>query len=127
MRQTFKCLIEREVLEYALPSDATDPLIPDGCYRAPPHSHWNAPEMLAAFADTLRKQQMLTTAQHMRKGSGRQWAVDMKTICAAKVHHFETLASMLARRGHQSLAQITCAAAEHKLQPLLKALQYVTS
>ena len=62
----------------------------------------------------------------MWKGSRHQWAVDTKTICAAKTHHFDTLASMLARRGHRILAQITQAAAEHKLQPLLKALQYVT-
>ena len=62
----------------------------------------------------------------MWKGNGCQWAVDIKTICNAKVHHFETLAAILARHGHQSLAQITHAAAEHKLQPLLEALQYVT-
>ena len=126
MRHLFKYLIEREELEYALPSDAGDPLIPGGCYKAPPHSRWNTPEMLAVFADTLRKQQILTTTQHMWKGRGRQWAVDMKTICSAKVQHFETLSAILARHGHQSLAQITHAAAEHKLQPLLKALQYVT-
>ena len=44
----------------------------------------------------------------------------------SKVEHFEKLATILARHGHQSLSQITHAAAEHKLQPLLKALQYVT-
>ena len=32
----------------------------------------------------------------------------------------------MAQHSHQSLAQLTHAAAEHKLQPLLKALQYVT-
>ena len=126
MRNLFQYLVEREELEYGLPTDSTDPLIPGGCYRAPPQSRWNTPELMAVFADTLRKQKILTTTQHMWKGRGGRWAVDIKTICSAKVAHFEKLAAILARHGHQSLAQITHAAAEHKLQPLLKALQYVT-
>ena len=52
--------------------------------------------------------------------------MDLNTICNAKVEHFQKLATILAHHGHQSLSQITHAAAEHKLQPLLKALQYVT-
>eukprot|EP00969_Alexandrium_andersonii_P033777 1476327-Alexandrium_andersonii.AAC.2 len=126
MRHLFKYLLEREELEYALPTDSADPLIPGGCYRAPTQSRWNTPEFMAVFADTLRKQAILTTTQHMWKGRRRQWAVDIKTICGARVEHFEKLAAILARHGQQSLAQITHAAAQHKLQPLLKALQYVT-
>ena len=78
------------------------------------------------FADTLRKMAILTTTQHMWRNNGGQWRVDSKTICSAKVSHFEQLAAIIAQRGNQSFAQMTQAAAEHKLQPLLKELQYVT-
>ena len=40
--------------------------------------------------------------------------------------HFEQLATIIAQHRHQILAQMMHAAAEHKLEPLLKALQYVT-
>ena len=126
MRQLFDYLIGREELQYNLAADASDPLVPGGCYRAPAQSRWNTPELIAVFADTLRKQHILTTTQHMWKGAGRQWAIDIQTIRNAKVEHFEQLATILARHGHQGFAQLMHTAAEHKLQPLLKALQYVT-
>ena len=125
-KHLFKYLLEREELEYKLASDEVDPLVPGGRYRAPPHSRWNTPEFTAVFADTLRKMAILTTTQHMWKNNGGQWRVDIKTICSAKVSHFEQLAAIIAQHGNQSFAQMTQAAAEHKLQPLLKALQYVT-
>ena len=125
-KHLFKYLLEREELEYKLASDETDPLVPGGCYRAPLHSRWNTPEFAAVFADTVRKMAILTTTQHMWKNNASQWRVDIKTICSAKMAHFEKLATIMAQHGHQSLAQLTHAAAEHKLQPLLKALQYVT-
>ena len=40
--------------------------------------------------------------------------------------HFELLATSITQHRHQSLAQMMHAAAEHKLEPLLKALQYAT-
>ena len=126
MRQLFDYLIGREELQYNLAADASDPLVPGGCYRAPAQSRWNTPELIAVFADTLRKQHILTTTQHMWKGAGRQWAIDIQTIRNAKVERFEQLATILARHGHQGFAQLMHTAAEHKLQPLLKALQYVT-
>ena len=126
MRHLFKYLLEREELEYKLASDEVDPLVPGGRYKAPPHSRWNTPEFTAVFADTLRKMAILTTTQHMWKNRASQWRVDIKTICSAKVSHFEHLAAIIAQHGNQSFAQMTQAAAEHKLQPLLKALQYVT-
>ena len=81
----FKYLLGREELEYKLASDETDPLVPGGCYRAPPHSRWNTPEFTAVFADTLRKIAILTTTQHMWRNNASQWRVDIKTICSAKV------------------------------------------
>ena len=38
LKHLFKYLLEREELEYKLASDKTDPLVPGGCYRAPPRS-----------------------------------------------------------------------------------------
>ncbi len=64
-KHLFKYLLEREELEYQLASDEVDPLVPGGCYRAPPYSRWNIPEFTAVFADTLRKMAILTTTQHM--------------------------------------------------------------
>ena len=59
----------------------------------------------------------------MWKNNAQQWRLDIKRICKAKVSHFEQLATIIAQHGHQSLAQMMHAAAEHKLEPLLKALQ----
>ena len=55
-----------------------------------------------------------------------KWQIDIKAICDAKVEHFEQLAAILARHGQQSMPEMMRAAAEHKLLPLFKALQYVT-
>ena len=126
MRDLFAYLAQREELEYALESDANDPLIPGGCYRAPPHSRWNTPEFMAVFADVVRKVTILQTTQHMWRGDAPKWALDIKAICGAKVEHFEKLSRIIACHGQQSMAQIMHAAAEHKLLPLFKALQYVT-
>ena len=117
IRSLFKYLLEREELEYTLASYKSDPLIPGGCYRAPFHSRWNTPELVAVFADVVRKLAILTTTHHMWKGNAGRWRVDTNTICNAKVEHFQKLATILAHHGHQSLAQITHAAAEHEQQP----------
>ena len=126
MRDLFAYLAQREELEYVLESDANDPLIAGGCYRAPPHSRWNTPEFMAVFADVVRKVTILQTTQHMWRGDAPKWALDIKAICGAKVEHFEKLSRIIACHGQQSMAQIMHAAAEHKLLPLFKALQYVT-
>ena len=91
IKHLFKYLLEREELEYKLASDETDPLVPGGCYRAPPHSRWNTPEFTAVFADTLRKIAILTIMQHMWRNNAYQWCIDIKTICKANVSHFEQL------------------------------------
>ena len=111
---------------YSLESDADDPLIPEGCYRAPTQSRWNTPEFMAIFADTVRKIAILQTTQHMWKGNAPKWRIDMQAICNAKVQHFEKLTAILARHGQQSMQEMMRAAAEHKLLPLFKALQYIT-
>ena len=126
MQELFYLLASREELEYSLEADKDDPLIPEGCYRAPPQSRWNSPEFMAIFADVVRKVRILQTTKHMWEGQVPKWRVDIQTICDAKVEHFEQLSAILARLGQRSMR----AAAEHKLlplfKPLFKALQYVT-
>ena len=126
VRQLFHYLANREELEYSLEADKDDPLIPGGCYRAPPQSRWNTPEFMAIFADVVRKLHILQTTKHMWEGAAPKWQVDIKAICNAKVEHFEQLSVILARQGQQSMPEMMRAAAEHKLLPLFKALQYVT-
>ena len=65
MRELFHYLASREELEYSLAADKDDPLIPDGCYRAPSQSRWNTPEFMAIFADVIRKGRILQTTKHM--------------------------------------------------------------
>ena len=126
VRELFHYLASREELEYSLEADKDDPLIPGGCYRASPQSRWNSPEFMAIFADVVRKLHILQTTKHMWKGAALNWRVDIQAICDAKVEHFEQLSAILARLGQQSMPEMMRAAAEHKLLPLFKALQYVT-
>ena len=81
---------------------------------------------MAIFADTVRKVAILQTTQHLWKGNAPKWRTDMQAICDAKVEHFEKLTAILARHGQQSMQEMMRAAAEHKLLPLFKALQYIT-
>jgi hypothetical protein len=69
---------------YSLDSDADDPLIPEGCYRAPTQSRWNTPEFMAIFADTVRKVATSQTTKHMWKGNAPKWRIDMQAICDAQ-------------------------------------------
>ena len=126
LRELFYYLATREELEYSLEADKDDPLIPGGCYRAPSQSRWNTPEFMAIFADVVRKLRILQTTKHMWEHAAPKWQIDIKAICDAKVQHFEQLAAILARHGQQSMPEMMRAAAEHKLLPLFKALQYVT-
>ena len=126
IRELFYYLASREELEYRLETDKDDPLIPGGCYRAPSQSRWNTPEYMAIFADMVRKLRILQTTKHMWEHAAPKWQIDIKAICDAKVEHFEQLAAILARHGQQSMPEMMRAAAEHKLLPLFKALQYVT-
>ena len=126
VRELFHYLASREELEYSLEADKDDPLIPGGCYRAPPQSRWNSPEFMAVFADVVRKLRILQTTKHMWKDSAPKWRIDIQAICDAKVEHFEQLSAILARHGQQSMPEMMRAAAEHNLLPLFKALQYVS-
>jgi len=126
VRELFDYLASREESEYSLEADKDDPLIPGGCYRASPQSRWNSHEFMAIFADVVRKLHILQTTKHMWKGAALNWRVDIQAICDAKVEHFEQLSAILARLGQQSMPEMMRAAAEHKLLPLFKALQYVT-
>jgi len=126
IRELFYYLASREELEYTLETDKDDPLIPGGCYKAPSQSRWNTPEFMAIFADVVRKLRVLQTTKHMWEGAAPKWRIDIQAICDAKVEHFEQLAAILARHGQKSMPEMMRAAAEHKLLPLFKALQYVT-
>ena len=126
MRNLFHYLASREELEYSLDADKSDPLIPGGCYKAPAQSRWNTPEFMAIFADVVRKIRVLQTTKHMWQGGISKWRVDIQMICNAKVEHFEQLGAILARHGQQSMSELMRAAAEHKILPLFKALQYVS-
>ena len=126
LRELFHYLATREELEYNLEADKDDPLIPGGCYRAPSQSRWNTPEFMAIFADVVRKVRILQTTKHMWEDAAPKWRIDIQAICDAKIEHFEQLAAILARHGQQSMQEMMRVAAEHKLLPLLKALQYAT-
>ena len=65
LRELFCYLATREELEYSLEGDKDDALIPGGCYRAPAQSRWNTPEIMAIFADVVRKVRILQTTKHM--------------------------------------------------------------
>ena len=80
IRQLFHYLASREELEYSLETDRDDPLIPEGCYRAPPQSRWNSPEFMAVFADVVRKLRILQTTKHMWEGATPKWRIDIQAI-----------------------------------------------
>ena len=126
VRELFHHLSMREELEYSLDSDKHDPLLPEGGYRAPAQSRWNTPEFMAVFADVVRKINILQRTNAMWSGNAEKWSADIKMICNAKVADFEKLAGILARSGKESMSEMMRAAAEHKLLPLYKALQYLT-
>ena len=83
IRQLFHYLASREGLEYSLETNRDDPLIPEGCYRAPPQSRWNSPEFMAVFADVVRKLRILQTTKHMWEGATPKWRIDIQAICDA--------------------------------------------
>jgi hypothetical protein len=126
VREQFHYLTVREELEYHLPSDDQDPLIPGGCYRAPAHSRWNTPEFVTAAADHLRKISILYTTQPAWQNKSGKFGVDVKLIAKAKTEDFQKLGALMSKRGQQSVAEMMRVAKEHGLLPLYKALQYVT-
>ncbi|MDA8609441.1 hypothetical protein N9L19_00840 [bacterium] len=69
MRDLFRSLMPREDLEYHLASDAEDPHVPDGRYRAPSRSRSGTPEFAAAFANTLQMIQILQITRGFFHGS----------------------------------------------------------
>ena len=126
LRNQFHYLTTREELEYSLVTDIDNPFIQGDRYRAPRQSRWNTPEFIAIFADVVRKARILTTTRHMWEGNGLKWRGDIQVICKAKVSDFEELSAIMSRHGQESMADMMRLAAEHKLLPLFKALQYVT-
>ena len=80
LRELFHYLATREELEYSLEADKDDPLIPDGCYRAPSQSRWNTPEFIAIFADVVRKLRILQTTKHMWEQNAPKWRIDISDM-----------------------------------------------
>ena len=69
--QKYEAYLQRSSSD-KLASDEVDPLVPGGCYRAPPHSRWNTPEFTAVFADTLHKMAIPTATQHTWRNDASQ-------------------------------------------------------
>ena len=126
LRKQFHYLTNREELEYSLDTDKEDPLIAGDCYRARTQSRWNTPEFVAMFAHCVRKIKILTTTKHTWEGNGAKWRGDINTVCNSTVSQFESLSSIMCKHGKESMADMMRMAAEHKLLPVIKALQYVT-
>ena len=126
VRELFDYLASREELEYSLASDKDNPLIPAGCYRAPAQSRWDTPEFMAVFADVVRKILILQTTSPMWTRDPAKWKADIREIAKCSVAQFEQLSTILAQHGQQSMQQMMHAAAQHKLLPVFKALQYLT-
>ena len=80
VRELFDYLASREELEYSLTSDKENPLIPGGCYRAPPQSRWNTPEFMAIFADVVRKILILQTTKPLWTSDAAKWQGDIREI-----------------------------------------------
>ena len=80
VRELFDYLASREELEYSLTSDKENPLIPGGCYRAPPQSRWNTPEFMAIFADVVRKILILQTTKPLWTSDAAKWKGDIREI-----------------------------------------------
>jgi hypothetical protein len=56
----FRILLNREELEYSLPQDEASELMHGKVYKALTTSRWDSPEMVAVFADTMRRKEILT-------------------------------------------------------------------
>ena len=80
VRELFDYLASREELEYSLASDRENPLIPNGCYKAPAQSRWNTPEFMAIFADVVRKIRILQTTSPMWTSDVAKWKGEIKEI-----------------------------------------------
>ena len=126
MRGLFNYLMHREELEYHLPSDADDPDIPGGCYRAPRHSRWNTPEFACIAADTIRKIRILQTTKAMFNQNAGKWMADIRSIAQASSDQFLKLQSILGNQRQHSIADLAQQARHHNILPLYNALRYVT-
>ena len=80
VRELFDYLASREELEYSLPSDKENSLIPGGVYKAPPQSRWNTPEFMAIFADVVRKILILQTTKPLWTSDAAKWKGDIREI-----------------------------------------------
>ena len=104
VRELFDYLASREELEYSLTSDKENPLIPGGCYRAPPQSRWNTPEFMAIFADVVRKILILQTTKPLWTSDAAKWKGDIREIAKCCrgyfVHGFNGWEYSSPKQGH---------------------------
>ena len=103
-------LLKREELTYQLATDTMP-------YIALPTSRWDNPEMVAMFADTLRRQKLLM-ATKMNFLSQESFKLDLKAIAQAKAEDFQEL------QRYSTLGQAYASAKNHE-KPAMKALKHL--
>ena len=103
MKHLFRHLMEREELEYSLASDATDPNVPNGCYRAPSRSRWDTPEFAAVFANTLQRIEILqSTTGFFRGGDAQKWRRDLQIVAKSKAEDVHKLRRCCRKRRNRA-------------------------
>ena len=81
---------------------------------------------MAMFADVVRKIHILQTTKPMWTSDVARRKGDIKAIATCSVAQFEQLSTIPAKHGQQSMQEMMHAAAQHKLLPVFKVLQYLT-
>ena len=80
--------MNREELEYSLPQDVSE--LPGQVYKALTTSRWDSPEMVAVFADTMRRKEILTKTNLAFKNIDH-FRQDLNLIRDASPADFEAL------------------------------------
>ena len=105
-----EALLKREELSYQLTTDAMP-------YVALSTSRWDNPEIVAMFADTLRRKKLLL-ATKMTFLSQESFKLDLKAIAQAKAEDFQEL------QRYSTLGQ-AYASAKNQDKPAMKALKHL--
>ncbi len=132
MGTLFCCLMEREELEYRLPSDEGDPNIAGDAYRAPLGSRWDTPEFAAIFAATLRSMALLQSSRGFFKKPNVRAAFfnGIKLISQLKASHVEAFHAEIAAHASGNLTALMAQARDKghvKVFHALKHMQMITS
>ena len=119
-RALFKYLMNREELEYHLPSDKER-------YKANPDSRWNKPEFAAVFVDALRKLEVLQSTKGFYEKHGDKFKEDIRTIASLTDKDLERFQATLQQRGlqHSSMTALVAAAGQEGIVSVQKTLQHM--